>query len=77
MPKQKDQKTANEFARRLNARLEALRISQKRLADITGISPMQIHNYLHGKCIPRIDTATKLAFGLAMPVEDLIDFEVD
>lgn len=73
----KNQKYANEFARRLNARMEKLRISQARLSYITGISQGSISKYIRGDSIPRRDTATRLAFGLAMPVEDLIDFEVD
>jgi transcriptional regulator with XRE-family HTH domain len=70
-------KYAKEFARRLNMRMEELNLSQTRLAGISGVSQELISNYLHGKSVPRADIAVKLAFGLAMPVGDLIDFIVD
>lgn len=77
MAKSKNPKYAKEFARRLNARMEELGISQSRLADISGVSQVQIHHYLKANHIPRADIAAKLAFGLAMPVGDLIGFTVD
>jgi transcriptional regulator with XRE-family HTH domain len=77
MPKPKDQKYKQEFAKRLRDRMEYLEIGQRRLSDHSGIHQVTISLYMHGKRVPRADTAAKLAIALAMPVEDLIGFTVD
>lgn len=77
MARIKNRKYAKEFARRMNARMEELQMTGYRLSILTGITQGQINKYVHGTSIPRVDNAVKLAFGLAMPVADLIDFTVD
>ena len=69
-----EQAWRNEFARRLNSRMEYLEIDQTRLSQLSGISQSSIHKYANGRNTPRASVIPRLAKALALSVSDLIDF---
>jgi transcriptional regulator with XRE-family HTH domain len=46
-------------------------ITQKQISEITGIAQPNICNYLNGRKIPTVDTATRLAEAMGINAEDL------
>jgi transcriptional regulator with XRE-family HTH domain len=61
---------------RINARMEELEITQSELSRLSGLTPVSIHYYCTGKTIPKADAVVKLAHGLNMTTDDLINFQV-
>ena len=61
------------FHENLNRAMVERGISQKQLADITGIAKSGISQYLHGQVIPREDALQKLAGALDVPAQFLTD----
>lgn len=77
MAMRRNRKYAKEFARRLNARMEELGITPKRLAEQTGLPITTIYNYVYDNTrVPLADTVVKLAHALAMTTDELINFQV-
>lgn len=69
-------KYAREFGKRLEDRLICLKMTQADLSKITGVSAPYISQLIHGDHVPRADMVAKLAFGLAMTTDELINFTV-
>lgn len=55
------------FAQRVNNLLDELKISQKQLAKLSGISESSISRYLAGEMKPRIDIVVNIAKALKVP----------
>lgn len=67
---------AEKLARRIRARMEELDINQKELSKRSGITPASISCYCRGTDIPKADAVVKLAAGLHMTTDELINFQV-
>lgn len=75
MAKHKNPEFASEFARRLTARMEQLCISPALLAEMAGMPPSSVYNYMYNDTlVPHADTVVKLARALAMTTDELINF---
>lgn len=75
--KTKDYNFADALAEKVEARMYSLKITKADLHRISGLSYATIKTILDHKCYsPSENTLNKLAFGLAMTKERLINFTV-
>lgn len=72
----RNNKYAKKLARRICARMEELELSKSDLAKRSGLSCTHITGYCSGSHIPKADAVVKLAHGLNMSTDDLINFQV-
>lgn len=54
--------------------LEGARMTQRELADASGLSESSISNYIHKQRMPNIKAVVNLAYALDCSLDDLIDF---
>ena len=62
------------FADNLREILEDYRMSQKELADVTGLSEGTISNYINKRQLPGIKAIINISEALNMSIDDLIFF---
>ena len=74
--KHKDPKFSEELGKRVEQRMQYLNIDKNRLSEVSGLSRKEISDIVRGKVNPQATTITKLAFGLAMTTDELINFKV-
>ena len=63
-----------EFTRRLKARIEELKVSQRWVAIQSGLSQTEINKLVLGKSIPHATVLVRVARALAVDPGYLIDF---
>lgn len=51
-------------------------LTQKQLADKTGLATITIQNYEGGKYKPKYETACKIANALEIPISDILDSDI-
>lgn len=69
-----EQEWLEEFSDNLQAMIREAGISQKELANISGISTSDISRYINGQQQPSAKAVVKLAYALECNTDDLIDF---
>lgn len=62
------------FGKTLSDMLKDARMTQRELADATGLSESAISNYVNGKQIPTVRAIINICYELACNTDDLIDF---
>ena len=62
------------FGKTLSEMLKDARMTQRELADATGLSEAAISNYVRGKQIPTIRAIINICYELSCNTDDLIDF---
>ena len=62
------------FADNLAEMLMEARMTQRELADETGLSESTISRYLHKQAIPSLKAIVNIAYALDCSMDDLIDF---
>lgn len=62
------------FGKTLSSMLKDARMTQRELADATGLSESAISNYVNGKQIPTVRAIINICYELACNTDDLIDF---
>ncbi len=62
------------FGKTLSGMLKDARMTQRELADATGLSESAISNYVNGKQIPTVRAIINICYELACNTDDLIDF---
>lgn len=62
-----------EFGENLEALLREYPMTQKELADATGLTKAAISNYVLGKRIPTVEAVLAIAYALDCTTDDLID----
>ncbi len=72
MPREKPQKDALAFARRLRRLRMRAGLAQRELAARCGLSPGQVSHYEAGRHRPRARNLARLARELNVPVETLV-----
>lgn len=63
-----------EFGENLKGMLKDACMTQKELADATGLSESAISNYIHGKQIPTVRAIINICYEFACNTDELIDF---
>lgn len=64
----------NIFGDNLVDLLDKENMSQRELADATGLSEATISNYIHKRQLPGIKAIVNIAYVLNCSIDDLIDF---
>lgn len=64
----------NAFGDNLRDMLESVGMSQRELAEQTGLSPGAISKYIHKQSLPGIKAIVNIAYVLDCSMDDLIDF---
>lgn len=62
------------FGKTLSDMLKDARMTQRELADATGLSESAISNYVNGKQIPTVRAIINICYELGCNIDDLIDF---
>lgn len=62
------------FGKTLSDMLKDARMTQRELADATGLSESAISNYVNGKQIPTVRAIINICYELGCNADDLIDF---
>lgn len=62
------------FGKTLSDMLKDARMTQRELADATGLSESAISNYVNGKQIPTVRAIINICYELGCNTDDLIDF---
>lgn len=62
------------FSSSLKDMLKDARMSQRELADATGLSESAISKYVNGQQIPTVRAIVNICYELACNTDDLIDF---
>lgn len=65
-----------EYGKRLSSIMKAQGINQKELAEMTGVTPISINNYITGKSGPSWYNADKIARALNVSMEEFRYLEV-
>ena len=65
----------NIFGDNLIDMLKEANMTQKELADASGISESMVSDYIHKRRAPRIRSIINIAYTLDCSVDDLVDFE--
>ena len=65
----------NIFGDNLIDMLKEANMTQKELADASGISESRVSDYIHKRRAPRIRSIINIAYTLDCSVDDLVDFE--
>ena len=63
-----------QFSRRLREEMEGCRMTQKDLADETGLSESTISHYLNAQRLPSIKSIINICFVLGIDVDTLTNF---
>ena len=69
-----EQEWVDIFADNLNSMLDEANMSQRDLADETGLSEAAISYYLHKRKMPGIRAVVNISYALNCDMSDLIDF---
>lgn len=67
---------ANEFAHRLKVARAEAQVTQRELAELTGIHHTQIAKYETGSNVPNIEIARKIALALDCTIDSLVGLPV-
>lgn len=62
------------FSDNLVNMMNGVRISQRDLADATGLSEGTISNYIHRRQMPGVKAIVNIAYALDCSMDDLVDF---
>lgn len=62
------------FGDNLNDMLQEARMTQRELADESGLSEATVSGYIHKKKIPGLKAIINMAYALNCPTDELIDF---
>ena len=62
------------FGDNLVSLLQETRMSQRELADATGLSEATISYYIHKRKIPSLKAIINIAYAFSITVDELIDF---
>lgn len=71
----RNNKYAKKLAGRITARMDELGLSISELSERSGIARANIFYYCRGDVIPKADIVVKLAHGLNMTTDELINFQ--
>ena len=77
MAKHVNLRYAEEFARRLRARMEELGVTPPQLAQLSDLPVTSVYNFVYEDThVPQADTVAKLANALNVTTDYLINFQV-